>query len=137
MPVNSFHGLQFHHVACLTESIEESLSIYGRTAGFTQVSPIFDIKSQQVKVCFVETAPGIYIEFVEPAGENASLRKIFKSKNPYYHIGYYTSDIEGAITSFLDAGGYLVNRFHSEAFENRQCAFLYTPDMQLIELIEN
>ena len=137
MAVNSFYGLQFHHVGCLTESIEESLSIYRTTAGFAQSSPVFDIKSQQVKVCFVETAPGIYVEFVEPAAENATLRKIFKSKNPYYHIGYYTSNIESAIAGFLEAGGYLVNRFHSEAFENRQCAFLYTPDMQLIELIEN
>ncbi|MES1159963.1 MAG: VOC family protein [Bacteroidota bacterium] len=130
-------GLQLHHVGCLTENIEESLGIYVNVLGFKKASEIVTISNQQVKVCFVETAPGVFLELVEPQGENLALRKIIKSKNPYYHTGYLVKDISTVISRLQEAGFFLVNRFFSEAFENKECAFLYTREMHLIELIES
>jgi methylmalonyl-CoA/ethylmalonyl-CoA epimerase len=130
-------SLQLHHIGCLTENISESLENYITILGFKKASDIITIESQQVKVCFVEISPGIFIELVEPQGENAALRKIIKSKNPYYHTGYMVNQISGVIEQLVKEGFYLVNRFASEAFDGRECAFLYTKELHLIELIEN
>jgi methylmalonyl-CoA/ethylmalonyl-CoA epimerase len=129
-------NLQLHHIGCLTENIEDSLENYVGILGFKKASDIIIVADQQVKVCFVETAPGIFIELVEPQGDNAALRKILKSKNPYYHTGYQVERIADMIEQLVNEGFYLVNRFFSEAFDGRECAFLYTKELHLIELIE-
>ena len=131
------NALRLHHTGCLTENMDESLNTYVNILGFKKTSDVITIADQQVKVCFVETAPGVFLELVEPLGENIALRKIIKSKNPYYHTGYLVGDLSGAIGILQEAGFYLVNRFQSEAFGNKECAFLYTREMHLIELIEN
>jgi catechol 2,3-dioxygenase-like lactoylglutathione lyase family enzyme len=130
-------GLRFHHVGCLTENMEESLAFYRDQLGFTRMSKVYDITAQQVKVCFVEMADGSFIEFVEPSATNAGLRKILKSNNPYYHMGFLTPHFDATIESLEKGDCRLVNTFHSEAFGNRRCAFLYSPAMQLIEIIED
>jgi len=128
---------RMHHIGCLTENMEESLDTYVNILGLKKASDIVLISDQQVRVCFVETAPDIFLELVEPQGENVALRKILKSKNPYYHTGYLVDNLPAVIARLQEAGLYLVNRFRSEAFGNRECAFLYTKEMHLIELIEN
>lgn len=137
MNPSTAQGLKFHHVGCLTENMEESLAFYRDQMGFARISKVYDITAQQVKVCFVEVANGSFIEFVEPAATNAGLRKILKSNNPYYHTGFLTNNFDAVIESLENGGSRLVNTFHSEAFGNRRCAFLYSPAMQLIEIIED
>ena len=129
--------LLFHHIGCLTGDLESSLETYINTLGFKKASETFLVSDQQVKVCFIETAPATYLELVEPQGENAALRKILKSRNPYYHTGFLAKGISDVIRQLESEGFYLVNRFFSEAFDNRECAFLYSPEMHLIELIES
>lgn len=133
MPVQN---MTFHHVGCVTNNMAESINSYKNSLGFRNISEVYEIKNQQVKVCFVETGPGIYLELVEPLGEGASLKKIMKSNNPYYHIGYLVDNVQLAIEELQKDGLYLVNSFRSEAFRNKYCAFLYTTNMHLIELIE-
>ena len=128
--------LVLHHLGCATENIEASKKVYAETLGFSNISETILISRQNVKVCFIETAPGVFIELVEATGENAFLKKILKSNNPFYHTGYLTNDIDSTIEKLLQQHCHLVNRFESEAFGNRECAFLYTPEMHLIELIQ-
>jgi methylmalonyl-CoA/ethylmalonyl-CoA epimerase len=129
-------SLRLHHVGCLTEDIEAALHTYIDLLGMKKASGIITVSDQQVKVCFVETGPDVFLELVEPQGQNAALRKILKSNNPYYHTGYLTTDLSATVTRLQEDGFHLVNRFFSEAFDQRECAFLYTREMHLIELIE-
>jgi methylmalonyl-CoA/ethylmalonyl-CoA epimerase len=128
--------LRFHHIGCLSVNILETLATYS-AMGFNNVSEIFTITNQKVKVCFVETAPEAFIEFIEPIGDNPTLQKILKSGNSYYHVGYTTPNIDRSIDMLEDNGFRLVNTFYSEAFHNKRCAFMYSPEMHLIELIES
>lgn len=124
-----------HHIGCVTENMESSIAIY-KQMGFQNISEVFFIQSQQVKVCFIETANNFFLELVEVLPSNVSLNKILKSKNPYYHVGYLVEDISASIAQLQNIDFYLVNQFSSEAFQGKQCAFLYSPEMHLIELIE-
>jgi methylmalonyl-CoA/ethylmalonyl-CoA epimerase len=128
--------LTFHHVGCLTEDMEQSIVAYRDVMGFKNISQVFNITEQQVRVCFVETGPGAYLELVELSGENPSLSKILKSRNPYYHVGYQVDDMDSSLQELESKGCRQINRFRSEAFGNKWCAFLFNTDMHLIELIE-
>jgi methylmalonyl-CoA/ethylmalonyl-CoA epimerase len=125
-----------HHIGCLTDDMSSSIATY-TALGFSNISPIYHVTLQQVSVCFIEIKNGFYLELVEFATTNTTLKKLFSNGQRYYHTGYLVNNIDNKINMLQSQGFYLVNKFSSEAFEGRQCAFLYSPQMQLIELIEN
>lgn len=125
----------FHHVGCLVSSIDEAIEDYKALHPTGEVSEIYDIDDQKVKVCFF-TIGNTYIEFVEPNNEQSTLFKLLKKNPGFYHIGIFTDNID-AETERLELNGYRkINKFRSAAFNNRYCAFLYNNEMHLIELIE-
>ena len=104
--------------------------------GFNKCSETFIISNQKVKVCFIEMSPDTFIELVEPFEDNASLMKLLNKKVSFYHLGYLTDDFENTIAALQNDGLYHINTFISEAFSNKLCAFFYTAEMQLIEIIQ-
>jgi len=125
-----------HHVGCLTLDINKSIENYAKM-GFGNVSEIYSISEQKVRVCFVETGDKVYVELIEFSEDNPTLMAIYKNKNRYYHVGYLVDDFKQAVEELVSQGYYLVNEFSSEAFQGKSCAFLYSPELQLIELIES
>jgi len=129
-------NLSIHHIGCVVESIEESLKTYQTTLGFSKVSEVYMVSSQDVKVCFVEVGNGTFLELVEPLNLNSSIAKLLKKRHSYYHVGYKTSNFNEDIMRLEKNGAKLITRFHSEAFNNKECAFFYTTELHMIELIE-
>ena len=127
--------MKAHHVGCLTQNIHESIVVYA-SMGFGKVSEIFNINAQNVKVCFIEIRENFFLELVEFDEDNHSFSKIFKSKNPYYHIGYLVENIVSTIQQLENEGFRVINQFNSEAFNGKLCAFLLSPEMHLVELME-
>src|SRR5574337_1830103 len=129
--------LQFHHVGCIVEDIDESVRIFLATHPGATVSSKFHISSQQVSVCFAELGPGSYLEFVQADGPESAVAGLKKRRISYYHLAYKTTDFDEALNS-LDKIGYMnLGTFNSEAFGGKRCSFLMAPDNRLIELIEN
>ena len=133
--IHQKYNLTYHHTGCLTRDIEESKNLYAGM-GFNDFSKTYIVSDQNVKVCFIEMSPGIFLELVEPMDNNVPLNKLLKNKVTFYHLGYLTDKFEETVQNLQDDGFYLLNSFKSEAFSNRYCAFLYTPEMHLIEIIE-
>lgn len=132
-------NLQLHHVGCLVEAMEPAIASYKALLGpDINVSEAITISEQAVAVCFIETAPQVYIELVCPLDPTSRLAKMQTKKGiSFYHLAYQTPDMDATLAQ-LEASGYrLVTRFQSEAFEGRQCCFVYTPELHLIELIES
>jgi methylmalonyl-CoA/ethylmalonyl-CoA epimerase len=128
--------LKYHHVGLLVESIEESIEHYSALFGKFNVSDIFVIQSQKVKVCFVKNAHDSYIELVQPLGEDSVVAKLLKKRMSYYHLGYKVANIENAVTELEQLNYKPMEYFNSEAFNGKRCIFLFTPETHLIELIE-
>jgi methylmalonyl-CoA/ethylmalonyl-CoA epimerase len=124
-----------HHIGCLTENIEQSIISY-RAMNFGRPSQVYDISSQKVKVCFLEQANGVYLEFVQPAEDNKTLLRLLSQKKYFYHLGYSCLDFDKSLSALADSDHHLISVFHSEAFDNKRCAFLLNPDGHLIELVE-
>jgi methylmalonyl-CoA/ethylmalonyl-CoA epimerase len=126
--------MQLHHVGCAVASIESSIQSYTTGLQFSRVSDVVEIASQQVRVCFIETAPSVYIELVEGLSDDAPVSSFLKRRQHYYHVCYSTPDVRQSV-QHLEANGFrLLSVFASEAFNGADCAFLLNPEMALVEL---
>lgn len=126
---------EFHHTGCLVESIEDSIAFYKNTFGFSAVSEIYNISEQKVRVCFIKNGENSLLELVQPEEGNKELMKMLQKRVSYYHVAYMVEDIESALTKIQD-DVHLVSKFNSEAFQGKLCAFVYTRELHLIELIQ-
>ena len=126
--------LKLHHVGCAVPSIEEGLKLYTQALGFSRVSPIIEVTSQQVRVCFIETAPGVFIELVQGLGENSPVSSFLKRRQYFYHVCYSTPNVRATVEHLAANGFNRLSVFTSEAFNGTDCAFLLSPEMALVEL---
>ena len=125
--------LTLHHVGVLVNRIENAAEAYAELNG--KVSPPISIASQNVRVCFIDMGSGVAIELVEPL-ENGSGKGLLKRGVTYYHLGYLVRDFDAALEALVELNYTHMSSFHSEAFEGRRCAFLMSPVLHLIEIIE-
>ena len=124
-----------HHIGCLVADIEQAKLSYKNSLKFEIISDTCVIAAQKVKVCFISIGENIFLELIEPM-EASSLEKMMNKGVSYYHIAYSVADIDSAIESLVEQNYFHINTFCSEAFKNNKCAFLYSPERHLIELVE-
>jgi methylmalonyl-CoA/ethylmalonyl-CoA epimerase len=131
-------GLVYHHTGCLVKDLEQSIENYKALIPGATISPVYNIASQKVRLVFVQLNEGMNIELIECLEENNSLGKMLGKGTNFYHIAFITNGrTVDAVVDQLEKDGFrLISRFNSEAFENKPCAFLYSPEMHMIELIE-
>lgn len=127
----------FHHTGMAVDSIEDTLQYYRVLFGEEKISSIYSIHSQGVNVCFVEVGPSSFLELVEAANDESSIHRMRRKGVSYYHVAYKVKDIVSCVEELEGLNFKAMSFFESEAFDNKRCIFLYTPDAQLIELIES
>jgi methylmalonyl-CoA/ethylmalonyl-CoA epimerase len=133
---NVLDKLSFHHIGLLVNRMEDSLKYYSELFGKEKISPIFKIESQKVEVCFVQIGLGNYLELVMPIDESSVTYNLLKKRVSYYHIAYMVDDIVATVRELEHLNYKALDFFNSEAFENKRCIFLYSPEAHLFELIE-
>jgi len=102
---------RLNHIGTATPSLEASVAYYRDVMGATKIHEPFDMPSQGVKVCFVDTpgengTNGTQIELIEPLGENSPIHG-FIAKNPaggQHHMCYEVPDIHEAKAWFEGLG---------------------------------
>jgi methylmalonyl-CoA/ethylmalonyl-CoA epimerase len=129
-------GLHQHHIGCLVHNIESFKEENDPTWGKASYSQIHTVSTQDVKVCFLQFSSDTIIELVEPGPENQALSRMIQKGITFYHVGFITDAYEKSVKKLVNGGFRLVNEFNSEAFGGKRCAFLFHPQLQLIELIE-
>lgn len=125
--------LTLHHVGILVKNLDEAVATY-RDIRASISKPVF-ISSQHVRVCFVDMDSTVTIELVEPT-EKGVAQDLLKRRVSYYHLGYLVEDFDAALEGLVALSYVHLQTFQSEAFEGRRCAFLMSPVLHLIEIIE-
>jgi methylmalonyl-CoA/ethylmalonyl-CoA epimerase len=131
-----FTGLRQHHIGCLVQNIADFRLENGNVWNDENYSQVYSISSQDVQVCFLQLSSDTCLELVQPGSSNGPLIKLLGKGITYYHIGFVTSEFDISLERLVSGNYKLLSVFDSEAFEGRRCAFLYHPQMRLLELIE-
>lgn len=126
--------LTLHHIGCAVRSIDEGLRLYTQAMGFSRVSPIVEVATQHVRVCFIETAPGVFVELVQGLSEASPVSGFLKRRQYYYHLCYSTPNVRESVAHLEGKSFRQLSIFASEAFGGSECAFLLTPELALVEL---
>ncbi len=128
--------MKLHHIGAIVDSIDDACKSYGLLLNKKFEVNKINIASQQVNVCFISIANDTLLELIEKAGENSAISRMQSKGFTFYHLGYKVVDFEKAIAELEEKNFKQLNTFYSEAFQNKKCAFLYSPEMHLIEIIE-
>jgi methylmalonyl-CoA/ethylmalonyl-CoA epimerase len=136
MMIFALDNFSLHHIGCLTKSIDESLIYYTKILPLKRSGEIITIQSQGVKVCFLSMNDSTFLELVEPSESNKTLNNLLKKGISFYHLGYLSENVEDAADFLVSKEFKLVTSFYSEAFQNKKCIFLLSPEFHLIELIQ-
>jgi methylmalonyl-CoA/ethylmalonyl-CoA epimerase len=129
---------RLNHVGVATPSIEKSVALYRDLLGATKIHAPFDLPTQGVRVCFVDT-PNSQIELIEPLGEASPLRA-FLAKNPaggQHHVCFEVPDIHAAKAEMEAKGAKVLGEPRIGA-HGTLVIFVHPKDMGgvLVELME-
>jgi methylmalonyl-CoA/ethylmalonyl-CoA epimerase len=103
-----------------------------------KVGEIIEDPIQQVRVAFVTLQGGVKIELIEPMTDTSPVSRILLAKRGgLYHLCYSVDNIDEEIKYFSNKGCRKISGPTPAAgFEGRRIAFLYTPQSDIIELVE-
>ena len=125
------------HVGVVVASIETSASYYIRHFGLRRIGePIVD-PLQDVELQFLEDERGQRIELIRPVSARSPAARALAAGGGVNHICYRVADLRAALASLNGDGAKTVREpMPAVAFNGRLVAFLYTPQRELIELVE-
>ncbi|MBI4612664.1 MAG: VOC family protein [Planctomycetes bacterium] len=131
------HSLRLHHVGCAVREIAPAVQRYREIYGFTNVSLPIHVPAQRANVCFVEVAPQIYVEFVEPAGPDSPVEGVLaRTGGGLYHLCFEVEDLDLAIRELRSRGYSPISKFEASGNGPHRFVFLLDPDRQVLELCE-
>jgi len=129
--------LELHHIGNLVDDIDSAITTYRLVFGNECASKKIFISTQGVYVCFIDIGKKVFIELIQPVDETSVVYRLRKKGISYYHLAYMTKDFDGTSEFLLSCNFKTINTFYSEAFENKRCQFMFSPEGSMIELIEH
>jgi len=86
--------MKIDHVGIAVRDIEEVLPFYRKALGL-EVFHREEVASQKVRAAFLG-AGGVFLELLEPAGEEGPLAKFLRERGPgLHHLAFAVGDIRG------------------------------------------
>jgi glyoxalase/bleomycin resistance protein/dioxygenase superfamily protein len=132
--------VRFHHVGYAVTSISDYLeSFFVPLFTPIEVSPIVEDSVQRVRVAFATLTGGEVIELIEPMDDSSPVSQYLTDRRGgLYHLCYSTDSLEEAIEQFRSKRCMVFSGpTPAAAFEGRRIAFLFTPQRDIIELVES
>lgn len=128
--------LEFHHIGVATSDIDATGARY-QALGYSQGPTIHD-PLQNIRISFLTHPSMPMVELLSPCDDGSPVVRILDSCGTTpYHICYQTPDIGASIKDFKRQRYVVVSRPKVAcAIEDRRVAFLFHPEMGLVELIE-
>lgn len=124
-----------HHVGYAVRDIETTAEVFATLFGYSRAHRSIEVPSEQVRVCFLETGHGFWIELVEPLSPSSPVSRLTeRSGASPYHICYEVKDLEPAIAAFRKKGCRVLRRFSVDLDGEQRFAYLMARDGQLVEL---
>lgn len=129
-------NLEFHHIGVATRDIEVTGARY-QALGYVQGPTIHD-PLQNIRISFLTHPQMPMVELLSPCDDKSPVVRILDSCGTTpYHTCYQTPDLEASIKEFKrERYVVVVKPKVACAIEGRRVAFLFHPEMGLVELVE-
>ena len=130
--------MRYHHIGIAVENIKKEITFY-ETLGAQTMSPEIVDDVQKVRLQLLRMG-GQMIELVSPVDSKTKspIDNYLEKRIRMYHICYEVSDLIESITKFRKSGCLLIMEpTPAVLFNMRQISFVYTPNGDLIELLES
>lgn len=129
-------ALEFHHIGVACRDIAQTAAAY-EVLGYRRGETIFD-PIQHVNICFLTSETMPCVELLEPVDAHSPvLQTIEKNGTTPYHVCYAVDNLDETL-KILRRQRYIVavKPQIACAIGGRRVAFLYKPEMGLVELVE-
>jgi methylmalonyl-CoA/ethylmalonyl-CoA epimerase len=102
------------------------------------VTPVVEDPLQRVRIAFATLDGGARIELIEPTDESSPVSKYLGDRRGgLYHLCYSTDSLEDAVEQFRAKHCMVFSGpTPAAAFGGRRIVFLFTPQRDIIELVE-
>jgi methylmalonyl-CoA/ethylmalonyl-CoA epimerase len=131
--------VKFKHLGIAVADLDAVLEFYKDLFGYKVLSGPFDDPIHKVSVCFVGTGDRdeFTIELVAPLGCDSPVHHMVANQISAYHVCYEVKDVDEALKAVQSKGCMILSRpLPAIAFDGRRIAWFYTPNRQLVELLE-
>lgn len=131
--------IKFRHLGVAVATLDPAIDMYFRLFDYKLFSGPYDDPIQKVSVCFLrgQSADDSEIELIAPLTEDSPLKSFLKRGGGAYHMCFEVPDLAATIPSMVSQGcRLLAEPSPAVAFSGRRIAWIHTPNLQLIELLE-
>lgn len=128
--------MKVHHIGYFVTDLENAIPKF-ELLGFEKQSDIVVDDDRRVLICFMQNENEM-IELIAANGEGSIVQNMAeKGVSTPYHICYETEDMENTIEQLRGEGFYLMQKpANAIACGNHDVAFLFSPQIGLVELLE-
>jgi hypothetical protein len=127
---------KFHHLGIACISIEQESEHY-LVLGYSFESDDFTDAVQGVRGRFLNFDGAPRIELLENLPESKVLDPFLERRTKIYHLAFSVADLEIAIAKLKEQGALLISEPQVSVFFRSRICFLFMPNFQMVELIEN
>lgn len=126
------------HFGVAVADLDQALAMYADLFGYRLQRGPYDDPLQQARVAFIANdSADPPLELVAPLGPGSQVERVLKKGLSLYHVCYETPNVSAAIAHLRQQRCLLISGpTPAVAYEGRPIAWLYTPNRQLIELVE-
>jgi len=127
------------HIGYVVRSILESVVGFSKHLGVIWSRKVYRDIQQEVNVTFITQGIGkTLIELVEPIGNDSPVKRFLdKTSGGLHHLCYTVDRLNESLNFYRNCGCLIVKEPEfAKAFKGRRVAWIMTPEMLLIELLE-
>ena len=114
--------MKLHHIGIVVKNIQKSLGELTNFLEFEETTIPTLVESQKVNVCFLKTSD-IYLEFIEPVGNDSPVEKFSNSGGGFHHLCFEVKNIHEEIEKMRKQGARIIVE-PVIGFEGRITAFV-------------
>ena len=118
--------MNIDHVGVVVRSLEQEITVWERTFGYTKMTEPVTNTRQKVRVVFLQKAGSMPVKLVEPTDQSSPVAALAARGGGLHHICFKADNMEQALQHIEREGGrVIVPPQPGEAFENEPIAFVY------------
>ncbi len=132
-------GIKLAHIGYAVADIKRYLAEFVMPLLRPQaVSSVVEDPLQRARIAFVTLAGGAVIELIQPLDAGSPVSKLLEAKRGgLYHLCFWVDNLELQIERFREKGCLPISGpAPAVAFQGRRVAFFFTPQRDVIELVE-